>query len=91
MPIKDIKNIVNDDEWQALRQSFIGTWSTKKDENVSRLRGYLGKKPWGDKKKLQRVMNYLTGTAFRIGKITSPGIQNLRNEVSAALKELKDE
>jgi len=39
--------------------------------------------------KLKRVMNYLTGTGFRTGRIAHPAISLLRRNISAALKEFK--
>ena len=84
---KDIRDIVNDSEWQNLRKSFIGTWSKNSVENVNKLRKYLG--DMKDEMKLVRVLNYLTGTAFRLGSISSPEIEKLLNEVRQKLRQLR--
>lgn len=77
----DIRDVVRDAEWQALRGSFVGTWKRTPNENVLKLRAYLG--DMKDPMKLRRVLNYLTGSAFRIGIIDGPSISKLRDEVRA--------
>jgi hypothetical protein len=74
-----IKQIVNDSEWQTLRKSFLGTWKTSNGENVEALRTYLG--DFSDPLKLRRVHNYLTGSGFRIGIISSFASEELLEEV----------
>lgn len=75
----DIREVVNDEEWQELRKSFIGTWKKTPIVNIQKLRKYLGTMncPY----KLRRVHNYLTGSAFRIGVISHSEIYRLRKEV----------
>jgi hypothetical protein len=75
----DIRQIVNDPEWQILRQSFVGTWMLTPSQNVRKLRNYLG--DFSDSLKLRRVHNYLTGSGFRSGKIRSEEINKLLKEV----------
>lgn len=77
---RDIRAIVAQPKWQALRASFVGTWKHTPDDNVVRLRQYLDEEGW-QPDAVVRVLNYLTGTAFRIGLITSPAIEALRYEV----------
>lgn len=77
-----IQQIVDDPEWQVLRQSFVGTWMLTPSLNVKRLRKYLG--DFSDPKKLRRVHNYLTGSGFRSGKIVHCEINQLLNEVRNA-------
>jgi hypothetical protein len=81
----DIKKIVDNPEWQELRGSLVGTWKNSPVVNVQKLRVYLG--DFRDWLKLKRVHNYLTGTAFRIGRIQHPEIDTLLNEVRLKLKE----
>jgi len=63
----DIREVVNDPQWQELRGSFVGTWMKEESGNVIKLRNYLG--DFNDPLKLRRVHNYLTGSGFRMGKI----------------------
>ncbi len=84
----DIRDIVNDPKWQKLRGGFVGTWKTHSKENVLALRQYLG--AMRDPMKVRRVHNYLTGSAFRIGIISSPGITRLLNEVRVAWTNIKE-
>lgn len=75
----DIRTVVDDPEWQELRKSFLGTWKTTPGENVTKLYTYI---EWGeDPLKVRRVLNYLTGTAFRTKRITHPSIDRLLNIV----------
>lgn len=80
-----IKSVVNDKAWQALRSSLVGTWKTNARQNVSLLTDYVG--DMEDPFKVRRVMNYLTGSAFRIGVISHPGITRLLNQLRQRIKE----
>ena len=71
----NIKDVVNDPEWQALRGSMVGTWMKGAKANVARLRIYLD--DFGDPLRVRRVHNYLTGTAFRTRRIAHPSIDKL--------------
>lgn len=76
---KSIQHVVNDPEWQALRTSLLGTWKGYPERNVAKLRAYLN--DFSDPLRLRRVLNYLTGTGFRLGKIFHPDIDALREEI----------
>jgi len=84
----DIKEVVDDSGWQTLRKSFIGTWKKTPNENVKKLREYLG--DFSNALKLRKVHNYLVGSAFRMGIIDSPEIRKLRDEVCKKRKELEE-
>ena len=86
--LDDIRKIVDDPEWQKLRQGLVGTWKTNSKASVLTLRKYLGSMK--DPMKVRRVHNYLTGSAFRIGIISSPGITKLLNEVRVAWAKIKE-
>lgn len=86
---ESMKDLVNDPEWQELRQSLIGTWKTNQVSNCKRLRSYLGNIRNCEERKLRIVMNYLTGSGFRMGIIKHDCIQNLRNDISNELKRRK--
>lgn len=75
----DIKIVVADPEWQRIRSSFVGTWKTNSAKNVEVLKKYVGK--MDDPFKVRRVLNYLTGSAFRMGIIHSAEIEKLRNQI----------
>jgi hypothetical protein len=77
----NIKEIVNDVEWQALRQSFIGMWKKQPAANVQKLIIYL--KDRTDPLRVRRVHNYLTGSGFRLRIISDPSIDQLLNELRA--------
>jgi len=85
----DMKELVKDQEWQKIRSSLLHRWMNNRDYCIKKLRYYLG--DMKDYKKLKIVMNYLTGTGFRTGKIQGPEIQKLRNEVSIALRKFNYE
>lgn len=74
-----ITEIVKDPEWQQLRGSLVNTWKQKAERNCQLLRTYLD--DFKDPLKNRRVLNYLTGTAFRIGRIQHPDIDKLINEI----------
>lgn len=78
----DIKIVVADPEWQKIRSSFVGTWKTDAKKNISVLKKYVG--DMSDPFKVRRVLNYLTGSAFRMGIINSPEIEKLRNQIRTA-------
>lgn len=78
----DIRQVVNDKTWQKIREDFVGTWKETPAKNVKRLRQYLGKKPWNPMR-VRRVLNYLTGSAFRIGRISHPDITALLTSIRA--------
>lgn len=76
-------------DWQKLRESLKGTWMTSPDENCRKLRRWLGPLNTTEYEKLRIVMNYLTGTGFRTGRIKHQSIQSLRDDVSQELKRRK--
>lgn len=75
----DIRKVVKDEEWQKIRKSFLGTWMKQPERNVETLRNYLGS--FDDPMKIRRVLNYITGTGFRSGRIKHPSIDLLHNEI----------
>lgn len=75
--MKNIKQVVKNEEWQTLRRSMEHTWnselSTKR--NLNKLRNYLGNSK--NENKLRRVHNYLAA----LRGVHYPGIAQMRNEV----------
>jgi hypothetical protein len=82
--------LVTDPGWQAVRQSMLKQWSTRPTWCCSQLRKYLGAIRTTSKDKIDVVMNYLTGTAFRVGRIKHPCISSLRKELSEERKRRKE-
>lgn len=74
-----IKEIVNDPEWQKLREGLLGTWNFQPEKNCHALERYLG--DFSDPLKLRRVSNYLTGSGFRSGRIQHPEINRLLKKI----------
>ena len=75
----DIKEVVNNSEWQSIREKMVGTWKVDAKKNCQILRKYLD--DFSDRLKIRRVHNYLTGSRFRIGIIQDPEITKLVNEI----------
>lgn len=71
----DIRLVVADPQWQALRASLVGTWRRTPAGNVALLAAYLG--DGSDSLKVRRVLNYLTGSAFRTGAVSHPDVDAL--------------
>ncbi len=84
-----MRDLVKDPDWQKLRQSLVGTWKLTPEQNVKKIRKYLGPIRKTENRKLTIVMNYLTGSGFRIGRISHPSITKLRKEVSNEIKRRK--
>ena len=81
--------LVRSSSWQAVRKSLLGQWSTRPDWCCSQLRKYLGSISGTSNDKIRVVMNYLTGTGFRTGRIKHPCISNLRMQMSSEIKKRK--
>ena len=90
--MKGASEFTKDSQWQKLRQSLLGQWSKRPDWCINQLKKYIGNIHNADELKLKRTLNYLTGTAFRTGRISSishPEIAILRANISAELKKRK--
>ena len=81
-----IRELVKDEEWQKIRSSLVGTWKTNAERNCKLLRNYLGDIHTCSYEKLRIVMNYLTGSSFRMGIIKHPCINQLRKDISIEMK-----
>jgi hypothetical protein len=87
---KSIKDLVKDEGWQKIRKELLGQWSKKPTWCCYKLGSFLGTMPSASEDKLRIVMNYLTGTGFRTGRIKHSCIQKLRDGVSKELKRRKE-
>lgn len=79
-----IVRLVDDDLWQSLRASLVGKWQTRPAECVEALRAYLEQNT--TERAEQRVMNLLTGTAFRCGTVVHQCINEFRLDVAGRLR-----
>lgn len=89
---RTIQQLVDaDKKWQELRNSLRGTWKNNAKENCQKLRHYMGGSPGtATKEQLAIVMNYLTGSGFRMGVIYHSEIDKLRKEISEEIKIRKE-
>ncbi len=84
------KNIlVRSSSWQAVRKSLLGQWASRPQWCCSQLRKYLGPIGRTSTDKLNVVMNYLTGSGFRTGRIKHACISALRAQISMERKKRK--
>jgi len=81
--------LVRSPEWQAVRKSLLGQWKERPEWCCSELRKYLGSVSSTSNDKIRVVMNYLTGTGFRTGKIKHICITKLRVIMSMEIKKRK--
>ena len=81
--------LVKSAQWQAVRKSLLGQWAKRPDWCCAQLRKYLGPLNKTHSDKIRVVMNYLTGTGFRTGRIKHPCISNLRTQMSSEIKKRK--
>jgi hypothetical protein len=84
------KNVlVRSEEWQKIRKSLLGQWKERPDWCCAQLKKYLGPVNKTDNDKIKVIMNYLTGTGFRTGKIKPPCAVSLRQQLSSEIKKRK--
>lgn len=81
-----IRDIVKDETWQKVRTQLLGKWKSEPQQCCKLLRDYLGNISKTSDTKLRIVMNYLTGTGFRTGKIKHDCISQLRTQISVEMK-----
>jgi len=87
---KTMQDIVDNPEWQKLRESFLETWKTNAPQNIQKLRRFLGNTSSTTNEKLLIVYNYLTGSVFRIGVVKHDSIDELKEEVREEIKKRKE-
>jgi hypothetical protein len=80
---RPIREIVKDPEWQKVRVSLVGQWTKRSDWCVKQLRKYIEPISKATNDELRIIMNYLSSSGFRTGKIhNTPKIRKLRKEIS---------
>jgi hypothetical protein len=86
----DIKEIVDRKDWQELRENFLGTWKRYPEDNVRSLREWLGPICCTQADQLVIVLNYLTGSAFRLSIIYHKDINDLKEDIVREIKSRKE-
>jgi hypothetical protein len=81
-----IRELVKDPSWQKIRVQLLGQWSKNPVGCCQLLRHWLGPVAAASDVKLAIMANYLTGTAFRIGRIKHSCVTQLRTEVFVQIK-----
>ncbi len=81
--------LVSSSQWQNLRKSLIGKWSGEPEKCCYILNRYLGSLSTTSNDKIKVVMNYLTGTGFRTGRIKHKCISVLRTQMSSEILKRK--
>ncbi len=76
-----IQDIVQIPEWQKLREYFVGKWKLQSEKNLKLLKEFAGDLNTLSNRRLRIIQNYLTGSGFRIGIISSADIIDFTNEV----------
>jgi hypothetical protein len=74
------RQLFANEEWQDLRKSFLKTWNVTPEQNIRRLRAYLG--DFKDVLRVLRVKYYLDGDGFKPGIIEHATIDKLKEELS---------
>ncbi len=75
--------LVRSPQWQAVRKSLLGQWKGRPPWCCAQLKKYLGSISSTSNDKIKVVMNYLTGTGFRTGRIKHACISALRAQLSS--------
>jgi hypothetical protein len=82
----NIKVVVAEPAWQKIRHGFIGTWNDTPKENVWVLEQWLG--DGKDPIRVRQILNYVTSSGFRIGIISHPEIDRIRDKVRGIWKKM---
>lgn len=76
-----VQQLVKDKEWQKIRLHLKGKWKDNPKYCCKVLRNYLGDIRETTDNKLRIVLNYLTGSGFRIGIIQDECINVLLKRI----------
>ena len=90
MPHKPpMSELVKDPLWQKTREELLGQWTVNPEECCRKIRRYLGPISSTTNDKIKIVMNYLTSTGFRTGRIKHDCITKIRHELSMEILKRK--
>jgi len=85
----NIQDIVQIPEWQKLRAYFVGKWKSQPEKNLEMLKDFAGDLTKLSNRRLRIVQNYVTGSGFRIGIISSKEITDFVEEVRKEVADRK--
>lgn len=85
----NIQDIVQIPEWQKLRAYFVGKWKSQPEKNLQMLKDFAGDLTKLSNRRLRIVQNYVTGSGFRIGIISSDEIQKFVEQVRKEVADRK--
>lgn len=83
---KPMKELVKREDWKKVRESLVGKWKSEPEKCCKKLSDWLGPITKTEDDKLRIMMNYLTGSGFRMGKIKHKCISTLRASVSVEMR-----
>ena len=75
--------------WENVRKSLLGQWKDRPEWCCTQLKKYLGNVSTTSNDRIKVVMNYLTGTGFRTGRIKHTCISKLRTQMSSEIRKRK--
>lgn len=81
--------LVGSAPWENIRKSLLGQWKIRPQWCCTQLKKYLGNISNTSNDKIKVVMNYLTGTGFRTGRIKHACISKLRTQMSSEIAKRK--
>lgn len=84
-----IRELVKDLSWQKVREDLVGKWNKNSIYCCNEIGKWLGLVINASDKKLAIVANYLTGSAFRMGKIKHSCVSKIRGSVFGEIKKRK--
>ena len=76
-----ISQLVQNEQWQKIRASMVGKWKENPEWCCSQLINFISPINKCSEDKLRIVMNYLTGSAFRMGKVKHPCTKLIRVKI----------
>lgn len=84
-----IRDIVKDFSWQKVRKDLVGKWIKNPLYCCSKISKWLGSINSASDKKLAIIANYVTGSAFRLGKIKHSCVSKIRGGVFGEIRKRK--
>jgi hypothetical protein len=84
-----MKLLVKNPNWQAVRKSLVGKWRTKPDWACDQLKQFVGQISTASDDKIRIAVHYLTAKAFTSGQIKHPCISSLRTQLSMEIRKRK--
>jgi hypothetical protein len=83
---RTIQDLVNRTDWQNLRESLVGHWMEEPEMCLRKIKNWLGNVSTAETDKLYIILNYLTGSAFRMKKINYTPANELKELIKLEIK-----